>query len=65
MIRRDKRNIGKLVRVRLPGSLFDGFTGRITLFRGNKVPGVPWVVIGGYTFGGDFDYAISTEEERQ
>jgi hypothetical protein len=86
MIYRDKRNIGKLARVRVPGSLFDGFTGRITEFRGTKTPRVPartvwhpdgtdiptpgrkevpWVVIRGYTFGGDFVDAISTEEERQ
>lgn len=44
MVKRDKRNIGKLVKI-LPGTMMSGRQGKILGFRGNHHTGCPFVSV--------------------
>jgi len=63
MIRRDSRNIGKTVRINIPGTVVHNRIGKVKAFRGNHSKGNPFVVVfvynlhnkggGSYTFPGN------------
>jgi hypothetical protein len=53
MIKRNKRNISKLVRIEIPesakptawGTALNGRIGKVIGFRGDVIPGIPWVTV--------------------
>lgn len=51
MIKRDKRNIGKLVKVNSPKSVFHGRIGKVIGFRGDHSKGNPYVFVFIYDLG--------------
>ena len=54
MVKRDKRNIGKLVRVIPHGTVVDNRIVRISFFRGDQKPGVPFVMVYDLTSKGSY-----------